>query len=112
MTHVATTVFATFLIVVMAWVYYIAAMWIIPGLREKRLARWVRPFAWAAAVMAIALDVVANLIFSVILLDFPQDFLLTRKLQRLKLGGGWRAAVAQRICTDCLDAFDPSGKHC
>lgn len=101
-----------YLLVVVTWVFYIAAMGLIPKIRAKLIPTWVLPFAWTAVLLAVVLDAIINLVFSLLLADLPQEKLLTGKLKRLKASGGWRARVATLICRDCLNPFDQTGEHC
>lgn len=101
-----------FLAVTVAWVFYIAAMGLIPRLRAGTVPLWVRPFAYTAVWLGVLIDACINLLFSVFLWDVPREPLLTAKLKRLKLKGGWRGRAAEWVCRDCLDPFDPTGDHC
>lgn len=41
------------------------------------------------------------------------DWLVTARLQRyVAEGEGWRFTVANWVCNNLLDVFDPSGEHC
>ena len=41
------------------------------------------------------------------------DWLVTARLQRyVAEGKGWRFTVANWVCNNLLDVFDPSGEHC
>lgn len=109
----AAWVIAAYLAIVVAWVFYIAAMGLIPKLRAGTLPRWVRPFAWTAVWMALVMDAFFNLLLSLFLWDRPREPLLTGKLKRLKAAGSRRRKwFAELVCRDCLNPFDPRGEHC
>jgi hypothetical protein len=41
------------------------------------------------------------------------DWLVTARLQRyVAQGSGWRFTIANWVCNNLLDVFDPSGDHC
>lgn len=67
-------------------------------------------------VLGAVVDFVANMtIFSVLFLEFPQEALVTSRLQRhLKETDPdhWRYKISKTICTKLLDYFDPRGRHC
>jgi hypothetical protein len=102
-------------LVVMTWVFYLAAMNLMPHL--KTMHPIARAHAYAVVVIALALDVVINVIVGTVLfLDPPRELLLTNRLKRYQLdarwGGTWRASLAFWLCTHLLDQFDPNGDHC
>lgn len=101
-----------FLAVTVAWVFYIAAMGLIPKLRAGEIPLAVRPMAYTAVLMAVLIDVCITLLLSLLLWDLPREPLLTGKLKRLKANGGWRGRVAEWVCRDCLNPFDKTGEHC
>lgn len=103
---------AAYLVIVVTWVFYIAAMGLIPRLRAGTLPRLVRPIAYTAVLLGVLLDALINLLFSLLLVDLPREWLLTGKLKRLKAAGGWRGKVAAWVCSDCLNPFDTTGEHC
>jgi hypothetical protein len=51
------------------------------------------------------------MLFSVLLLDYPREWLLTGKLERLKaIGSPWRQAFAAWVCESWLNPLNPG--HC
>lgn len=55
--------------------------------------------------------IVFNKSFSVVILT--GDFLVTARLQRyVSFSTGWRFTIANWICNNLLDIFDPTGEHC
>ena len=101
---------AVFTQAIVTWIYYIGAMRLV-ALR-KSLHPIAKIVGYYGIAIGLVLDVVWNLTASVLLLDFPREFLFTSKLQRLKADGGWRSVVAYWVCEHMLNQFDPDGKHC
>ena len=66
-----------------------------------------------AAVVAMLMDVVFNLIpATIIFLDLPRELLFTYRLDRYEAAGaGWRYTVALWICQNLLNPFQQGG-HC
>lgn len=63
--------------------------------------------------IGLLLDALVNIfVFTLILLELPQEFLVTSRLSRHIKKTGWRARVAKWFCTNLLDSLDPSGCHC
>ena len=99
-----------FVLCSVTWIYYVA---IIRLYREKDNLNNVAYFMTAfGALIGVPLDILLNLISSVILLDVPKEVTLSQKLSRLNDTGGWRGDVARWICAELLDPFDPRGFHC
>ena len=45
------------------------------------------------------IDLVVNVTwFTLIFMDVPKEYLLTKRIERLKQGIGWRATLAQLLC--------------
>lgn len=96
------------------WLGYILVMGLRRAQMTGRLSKWVLVLASPVIISAILLDVLVNLAVAPILfLDFPQELLLTSRLQRYNDGAdGWRKTASTFICEHLLDVFDPSGDHC
>lgn len=64
----------------------------------------------AVMYLGAIIDCVVNVTwFSLIFLELPKEFLLTKRVQRLKLELGWRGKLALLICK-LLNLIMP--KHC
>lgn len=106
------TVIGLYLFLLIGWILYVAIM----ALKDRRDR--LHPFAKFNAYLALALfgypwDLVMNLLVCVAFVRIPRDWLLTGTLKRaLSVETGWREATASWICTNLLNQFDPSGKHC
>jgi hypothetical protein len=93
------------------WLFYLAVMALKHARDAGRLNDTARrlglPILWAG----YALDFIVNvLVVSVILLEFPREWLVTSRMSRHIKTGGWRGQMAQWFCDTLLDPFDPG--HC
>jgi len=62
-------------------------------------------------IIGYILDIAVNwFVMSVMLLELPKEFTVTKRLKRHKQKGGWRGKVAEWF-EPLLDPFDPSGNH-
>lgn len=94
------------------WVLYVAAMnfkRVYDAGQAGRFARFNGRIVW---FIAQPIDLLLNILWSILLLDFPRELLLSPKLKRLKKEGGWRGRIATFVCRELLNPFDPDGKHC
>ena len=97
------------------WALYVLSMGLYRAYLLKRLIGFTKVLAYPIVVFAGAVDVVANLtLANILFLDLPHELLVTTRLKRYKAGDitGWRYALANYICENMLDVFDPSGDHC
>ena len=111
-----TTILYAYALAVATWVFYLAAMSLQPHLKT------MRPFAkvhgYAVFLVAVLLDALLHFVVGTVLfLDTPArgELLLTKRLKRYHgpaYVGSWRAKLADWICKNLLDIFDPNGKHC
>lgn len=94
----------------MTWVYYVA----IVGLYRARdtLGMPAKVMTYMGALIGVPLDILLNLVASVLLCDLPREVTLSQRLSRLNNTGGWRGDVARWVCAELLDPFDPRGAHC
>jgi len=91
-------------VIVMTWVYYLAAMKLIKHRKDLRLV--ARIHGWLFVIIpGILYDVFLNVVIaSVFFLDPPRELLLTTRLKRYKThDAGWRKEVALWICEHLLD---------
>lgn len=95
------------------WAVYVLVM----GLYRAHLAGRLR---WPSYVMGslwlligVVMDVVANVVVaSVVFREWPREWLVTTRLVRWKASPTWRGTIANWVCDNLLDVFDPSGTHC
>ena len=97
------------------WIFYLAIM----NLSRADQAHQLRPVALTLGipvlVIGYALDVLINvLVLTVLLLELPQELTVSERLGRHQrsYASGWRYRVARWVCTELLDQFDPTGRHC
>lgn len=103
----------TYLLLVLTWAFYVAAINLLPKL--PTLKPIVRVHATAVVLVAVLLDTVLHLVLGTVLfLDPPRELLLTARLKRYKTGsaGKLRCKAATWICAHLLNPFDPNGNHC
>ena len=96
------------------WAMYVLVIGIYRAYLSKRLTPVTKVLSAPFIVIGYLMDAVANLtIASLVFVEFPKEFLVTKRLQRyISVGEGWRFVVADWICNHLLDVFDPSGNHC
>lgn len=93
------------------YVLYIAAINIYRD--WDTLAPWVQAVAFAPLVIMVMVDMVMQLtLATLVFLDWPREFMVTQRLARYRTTTGWRKTVADAICTQALNPFDPTRKHC
>lgn len=95
------------------WVLYLLVMGLYRAWLLKKLSPVTMLLGLPFLVLGGLLDVVVNLMVSVVLLELPKEFLLTQRLTRHLKGEGWRKELARWVCEHLLDPFDPrDGGHC
>lgn len=95
------------------WLFYLAVM----NLKRAkdagtigRLALWL---GYPILFLGLVLDLIVNVMLSLLFLDLPQEMTVTARLKRYvqTQPERWRGIAAQWFATHLLDTFDPSGKH-
>lgn len=80
------------------------------------LATWVQVGLALPMLAFVLLDFTANMTLATIIFwDLPAEFLVTQRFMRYRsptTGPGYRKTVATVICTQALNPFDPTRKHC
>jgi uncharacterized protein with PQ loop repeat len=95
------------------WFYYVQVMGMMAARDAGRIPPDTLRICQAVLLVGLAFDVLYNVIIgTIIFLDLPREATLTARLIRYKKAGGWRGKVANYICANLLDPFDPSGCHC
>jgi hypothetical protein len=96
------------------WVFYLAVMNLQRARNAGTLDVWAYRFGLPVFVVGWLLDFVVNIaVLSFIMLEPPRELLVTSRLKRhIATGTGWRCSMARWVCSNLLDAFDPSGCHC
>jgi hypothetical protein len=98
----------------LGWSIYVMIMGMYRAYLDDRLKglKLVMSAPWIA--VGVIMDISANLFLApLIFLDYPKEWLVTSRLQRyMKTESGWRRTIAEYVCENLLDIFDPSGEHC
>jgi hypothetical protein len=114
MVELLTSVILIMLYIYSFWVVYIGVMGIYRAYLDKRLSSFILYLLYPFVLLGIAMDVFANLVIApIVFLDLPKELLVTTRLIRYKINDkGWRGLLADKICRNLLDVFDPTGSHC
>ena len=98
------------------WIAYIVVMGLYRAHLQKRLSNMAKVLAAPVIAIGVAMDVIAQYtLATVVFVEFPplREPLVTIRLGRYIRGNyGWRSKLANWVCTNLLDVFDPSGYHC
>lgn len=101
---------------VLFWYAYILVMGLYRAHLMGRLTGLAKVLAYPAVIVGWLMDWLANvLIASIVFTELPQswDELVTDRLSRYVKGPmGRRRTRALWVCTNLLDYFDPTGRHC
>jgi hypothetical protein len=103
-----------FVMLWLLWAAYVLTMGLYRAHLSGRLTGINRVLALPLVLLAVVLDLVVNCTIAALLFaDWPQEALVTQRLQRyIAQGAGWRCKAAQWICQNLLDPFDAKGVHC
>ena len=99
------------------WVFYclyIFTMGVYRAHLAKRLTTVTTIMLFPVVLLAIFVDILCNFTLATIIFwELPHQMMVTQRLHgyRQQLGG-WRKSIADYICLNLLDPFDPSGDHC
>lgn len=95
------------------FILYTSVMNILAAHKAGRIKPAAYPFAVSIFVLGVLLDLVVNLvIFTILFLEIPQHWLVTKRLASHKPHNTWRGKLARWICETFLNPFDPTGDHC
>jgi hypothetical protein len=96
------------------WVHFLAWTHVEKVEQVRTLSAFTRALCRVVKGVGLAIDVLAN--FTVVMLlcwDWPREWLVSQRFARyLKGEDGWRKRTTAWICTNNLDIFDWTGKHC
>jgi len=111
MTALATLV-TPLAIIYACWVCYVFVMALSRAKNRGTLSKTALVLGSPLLVLGLILDVLVNVLSSVIFLDYPREWLTTTRLQRYSdYNTDFRRTIALWIAHDLLDTFDPSGRH-
>lgn len=105
----------TLLSLYMLWLFYLAVMALFSAKQKGMLKKPALVLGYPILVIGALLDFAVNAtVMSVLMLELPREWLVTKRLSRhIKHGEGWRKYVAQWVCQNLLDTFDPDHRgHC
>lgn len=96
------------------WGVYVLVMGLYRAHLQKRLSWPTYALGAPFLLLGLVVDFIMNMtVATVVFLDIPRQGLVTTRLARyVALGSGWRFNVANWVCNNLLDVFDPSGNHC
>ena len=99
-----------YLIFMGTWVFYLALMNL---KRHKDNLSDVALFMGRQVLfVGFMFDFTLNMLMTIPFMQAPRELVLTSRLKRNMSDTGYRGKLARWICTELLDRFDPSGKHC
>jgi hypothetical protein len=94
------------------WIFYLALMAARRAQLNQTLTPFARTFGAPIVLAGFVLDFASNIfILTLILLEPPQELLVTTRLRRHFREEGWRGDVARWFGRHLLDPFDPTGTH-
>ena len=95
------------------WVFYLAVMNLKRVKDAGKLGKVALALGMPVLLVGLVLDLLANvLVFTVLLLELPQETTVTARLKRHKREStGWRLRVTNWFASELLDHFDPTGTH-
>ena len=94
------------------WVFYLAVMNLKRAKDAGMLTRTAAALGYPVLFVGWILDAFVNVfVLTVLMLELPQELLVTTRLKRHnRYGNGWRKSFA-RWFEPLLDPYDPSGDH-
>lgn len=107
---------ASFLLAYATWAFYLLYTALLRAKRDGKLNTVSKLFGYPLVAIGAVLDVSLNILIGTALFcewpNYKRLFLTARMSRLIREDAGWRGDVAAWICSNLLDAFDPSGKHC
>lgn len=91
------------------WVMFLAVMSL--ANTWDHLPMFVKVMAIPAVLVAVTIDIMFNIISTVIFFDPPREAMFTQRMSRYKKTPGIRCKIATAICNNLLDPFQ-NGGHC
>jgi hypothetical protein len=100
----------------LTWTWYLALTPLKRARDDDTLSR-ISPVVKAAAYLLLALFLILDAAFNLVACfvffrTYPRDILFTASCERYLAEISARGATARWLCSNMLDPFDPSGKHC
>jgi hypothetical protein len=96
------------------WVLYLAIMALSTAQHAGKLPAAALYCAMPLLAAGYLWDFLVNvLVCTPLFAELPREALVTSRVSRHKrAGSGWRYRIANWMCTNLLDPFDPKGCHC
>ncbi len=96
------------------WVLYLAVMNLCKARDAGRLSKTAYILGYPLLLAGLFTDFLMNMtVMTVVMMEFPKEWLVTPRVIRHKFHGtGYRKKIAEWLCKNLLDPFDPSGCHC
>jgi hypothetical protein len=113
--QVVTLVFLVLGYLWLFWGMYVLVIGAYRAYLDKRLTKISLILSLPFIAIGLFMDVFCNIFLATVLfLELPQELLVTDRLIKYNLyyTFSWRGKIADWICSNLLDMFDPSGNHC
>lgn len=95
------------------WLFYLAVMNLKRAKDNGTISKTALYLGYPILFIGLLIDLVINvLVMTILFISLPQELSVTTRLSRHLQEGGWRGNLAFWFCSNLLDTFDPSGKHC
>ena len=107
-----------FILKVLLWlwafyIFYLACMSLVRGYKAGTLTLASKILGYPIIAVGLVIDVFMNaIVFTLLFLERPREWLVTDRLKRHIKQHTIRAKIAGFICHQLLSPFDPSGDHC
>lgn len=111
-----TMLLLSFGLIYATWAFYLLYTALLRVKRAGQMSLVSQLFGYPLVAIGAVLDVSLNILIGTALFcewpNYKRLFLTARMSRLIREDDGWRGDVAAWICSNLLDAFDPSGKHC
>lgn len=96
------------------WLFFLAVMSLYRAHLNKTISKTSLVLGYPILAIGAFIDLSMNVtLFSLIFLELPKEYMLTKRMQRyIATDTGWRFKLSSFICNNLLNAFDVSGRHC
>ena len=98
--------------VYLLWVHFVAVMHLMHMRDDGLLTHSQKAIGYTALAVGLVLDLVVQIIITVLFLDCPREWTVSGRLWRLSNGpASWRQRLALTLRSALLDSADPKGIH-
>lgn len=103
--------FFAFFSLYVLWFFFLAVIALKKSRDDGRLTPWARRFGVPILIIGECIDFLVNsLILTVLLVELPQEWLVTSRVKRHLSDDNWRGSIARWFDDQLLDPIDPG--HC